>query len=120
MDNIFDYQGYHFLPVACLPENDDFQQISKCLKSDVNMGLSKYEWAQMPYSWKEFYAACGFLTIDIFYCLESHLLYIPGENELFIYQPAPKTFLYKKLKELQAITDCSTFHDKIISINEDD
>ncbi|MBP5718630.1 MAG: hypothetical protein J6X53_06595, partial [Abditibacteriota bacterium] len=91
---VFEYQGYRFEPAGVLPQEDDFSAISKKISSDREMGVSTYDWAKRPWSHDAFYQASGGVTADVFRCLETGKLYIPGENELFEYlgeyQPYPR------------------------------
>ena len=102
MKDIFCYQGYHFFPVGCLPKEDDFFTITKRLVHDSEMKLSAYRWGPKGYSWQKFYEACGYLKIDLFYCTETKRLYLPGEKELFIYQPEEGTYFAQQLENLRA------------------
>lgn len=64
----------------------DFFAISKRLASDPNLGLCTYQDRQKaPYDYKGFYTVATDKECDVFRCEENGLLYVPGENELFIY-----------------------------------
>jgi len=82
----FVYNSYHFEAVGKIPGDSDIMEIMRsCLASDVELGFSAYKWKKHDYSNKEFYEASGNSDADIFRCLETGRLYIPGENELFLY-----------------------------------
>lgn len=83
----FCYGGYHFTPVRKFTKEDgDWYNISKRVASDRDMGLCKYKDRQkFPYSFDGFYAASGNSSCDVFRCEENGRLYVPGTNELFLY-----------------------------------
>lgn len=82
----FCYLGYHFIPVRTLTGRDaDFYEISKHLVSDRDLGLSTYAWKKRGYSYQSFYAASPAKDCDLFRCVETGRLYLPAENELFLY-----------------------------------
>ena len=83
----FEYGGYHFTPIRKFQKKEgDFFAISKRLASDPNLGLCTYQGRQkVPYDYKGFYAISTDKECDVFRCEENGLLYVPGENELFIY-----------------------------------
>ena len=60
------------------------------VKTDVNLGFFKRDdihgmKQKYPYSYEKFYEASGDSEADFFKCVENNQLYIPGENELFLY-----------------------------------
>ena len=92
--NSFEYGGYHFVPVRKLNDsekNSDLHTFMKTVKTDISLGFfsrndipgtkQKY-----PYSYEKYYEASGNSKMDIFKCVENNKLYIPGENELFLYK----------------------------------
>ena len=83
----FEYGGYHFTPIRKFHKKEgDFFAISKRLASDPNLGLCTYQDRQKaPYDYKGFYTVATDKECDVFRCEENGLLYVPGENELFIY-----------------------------------
>lgn len=83
----FEYGGYHFTPIRKFHKKEgDFFTISKRLASDPNLGLCTYQDRQKaPYDYKGFYTVATDKECDVFRCEENGLLYVPGENELFIY-----------------------------------
>lgn len=82
------YGGYTFSPVRNF-EGEEFETITKHLRSDRELGFSKYDGAKHLWSYEDFYKACSenkrAQNCDIFYCIETGKYYIPGENELFEY-----------------------------------
>lgn len=88
----FEYGGYHFTPESQLPYMQlAVVAISKNLSSDFEMGLTKYAWnSKYPWSADDFYQAAGECYYDLFRCEENGKIYIPGENELFLYCANPK------------------------------
>lgn len=90
--NSFEYGTYHFVPVRKLSksENSDIKTLKRSIATDINLGFFRHNGApgqkqKYPYSYEEFYAASGDSEADIFKCIENNKLYIPGENELFLY-----------------------------------
>ena len=87
---VFSYYGYHFSPVYRLPDGlNTFHNLSKHLYSDHALGMCNYDfdWKKHGYSHDGFYRACGSRKSDLFFCWETKQLYIPGEHELFGYNP---------------------------------
>ena len=82
------YGGYTFSPVRNF-EGEEFKTITKHLRSDRELGFSKYDGAKHLWSYEDFYKACSAnkraQNCDIFYCIETGKYYIPGENGLFEY-----------------------------------
>lgn len=83
----FEYGGFHFTPVRRFRTKEgDFSAISRRLATDPELGICTYQDRQkVPYDYKGFYAASTDKDCDIFRCEENGRLYVPGENELFIY-----------------------------------
>lgn len=82
----FCYLGYHFIPVKTPAGPDsDFYRLSRHLVSDRELGFSTYAWKKRGYSYRSFYAASPEKNCDLFRCVENGRLYIPAENELFLY-----------------------------------
>ena len=81
----FEYNHLHFVPVGNIPKGIDLKQTTENIKSDRDMGFSKYKWAEQTYSHEDFYKASGSSNADVFKCLENGKNYLPGENELFEY-----------------------------------
>lgn len=92
-EGTFAYGGYHFVGYRKFnkwEQKSSLLALSKYLTSDRELGISAYEqWSKVDYSHKAFYEASPDKRIDIFRCLENGKLYIPGENELFIYTEPP-------------------------------
>ena len=90
--NAFEYGGYHFVPIRKLSksENSDIRTLTRNIATDINLGFFRHNGAlgqkqKYPYSYEELYAASGDSEADIFMCIENNKIYIPGENELFLY-----------------------------------
>ena len=91
--NSFEYGGYHFVSVRKLNEleKSNLSTLMKYISTDKDLGFfsrgdipgtkQKY-----PYSYENFYEASKNSKMDVFKCLENNKLYIPGENELFLYK----------------------------------
>lgn len=86
-EGTFEYGGRHFTPYRQFVQRDgDFFKITHSLTSNSQIGFCNYEQRRkFDYSHKDFYKASTDKTCDIFRCLEDGLLYVPCENELFIY-----------------------------------
>lgn len=69
-----------------LQTNVSLSQIYNRISSDRDLGMSKYEWAKHPYSHESFYKAAKNSASDLFRCVKNGNIYIPGENELFLYE----------------------------------
>lgn len=84
----FEYGGWHFTPVRPFDKSDgDFFKISRHLRTDAEMGLCTYkERKKFDYSYDSFYNASTDKQCSVFRCEENGLLYVPGLNELFIYE----------------------------------
>lgn len=83
----FAYGGWHFTPYRQFDREDgDFFKLSRNLTSNFRMGFCTYEARKkFDYTPNGFYKASTDKECDIFRCLEDGLLYVPCENELFIY-----------------------------------
>lgn len=68
------YGGYTFSPVRNF-EGEEFETITKHLRSDRELGFSKYDGAKHLWSYEDFYKACSAnkraQNCDIFYCIET-------------------------------------------------
>lgn len=84
-DDLFEYNGYHFVPVGKLDRNVSLQEIATATVSKNSLGMSVYNERRLPYSYSEFYIAAKGSKADIFRCIENGKSYLPGENELFEY-----------------------------------
>ena len=86
----YEYGGKHFVPFTTLDKTFDIPGIK--LRSDLELGffkkgsVAKHRVVKFDYSHEEFYKAMKHSEMDIFKCIETDKLYIPGENELFIYE----------------------------------
>ena len=81
---MFIYKRYHFEPHGQILPKMSFTDISKKLKSDKKLNFNKYKGGN-GWSYEEFYKKSSDKEADLFLCLENGLIYIPGENELFLY-----------------------------------
>ena len=81
---MFIYKKYHFEPRGQILPKMSFADISKKLKSDKKLNFNKYKGGN-GWSYEEFYKKSSDKEADLFLCLENGLIYIPGENELFLY-----------------------------------
>mgnify|MGYP003453408546 CR=1 FL=1 len=82
----FEYLGYHFTPEKRLTDNQlELKNVSLHQSSDKDLGFNTYTWKKHDYNYDEFYEAYGEKWFDLFRCKENGRLYIPGQNELFIY-----------------------------------
>ncbi len=82
----FAFGGYHFVPIGNFKESYDLEEVMRSqIRSDPELGISKYDWGTAEYSHAAFYEASGNSTADIFLCVENGRCYLPGENELFHY-----------------------------------
>lgn len=84
-EQVFEYEGYHFIPVGTFPKGMDFRAITAKLVTIREMGFSKYEWSKHPWSHEKFYEASNASGADVFRCVETGQIFMPGENELFGY-----------------------------------
>lgn len=88
--DIFEYEGYHFIPVKTIDSSKSFQYCSEHIYSDKKLGMANYdfEWVKHPWNYEEFYK---FATkpADIFLCYENGCFYLPGGNELFGWRDSP-------------------------------
>lgn len=82
---VFEYEGLHFMPAFCISENWDLKEYCRHIRSDISLGVSKYDWGKKMWDYNIFYEAAGSRLYDVFKCVENSMLYIPGENELFQY-----------------------------------
>ena len=90
--NSFEYCGFHFVPIRKLDksENSDIRTLTRSIATDIALGFFRTNdilgrRQKHPYSYEDFYKASGNSKCDIFKCIENSKLYIPGENELFLY-----------------------------------
>lgn len=95
-DGTFEYGGLHFKPYRKFEKRDTLPNPKphrykervvnmENMRSDRELGISKYDGRKADYSHESFYQASGGSTHDIFQCLENGKLYVPAENELFQY-----------------------------------
>ena len=92
MSEVFKYGGYHFIPYRQFrkgeidrpapndsrPWKNDMQYAMRNMRSD---GLNLT--SKNGYNYDGFYAASTDKGCDIFRCVETGRLYVPGANELF-------------------------------------
>ncbi len=81
----FEYQGFHFTPVAQLHTAMSLFELSPFLRSDPELGMAAYSlpWVKRSWDYDAFYHTCGEKLMDLFLCEETGRIYIPGRNELF-------------------------------------
>lgn len=58
----------------------------KRISSDKDLGMSRYDWGFLPYTYEGFYKAAKNSKSDLFKCVKNGKIYIPGNNELFLYE----------------------------------
>lgn len=81
----FRYHGILFEDLGLSVSNLSFSQKSKRISQDRELGMSKYEWGKYPYDYEAFYKAANDSQSDLFLCVENGNVYIPGNNELFLW-----------------------------------
>ncbi len=107
----FEYEGKTFTPYRVFTEEEqaqDLSEMSKVLASDKDLGFAdmSYPDSKVPYSREEFYEAAGRMTCDIFLCEDNGKLYIPGENELFLFTGEKvKTEEFSVSEEFEKVLD---------------
>jgi hypothetical protein len=87
-EQTFEYGGYHFTPYRKFrgKSEKDFFAVSQKLRTDWELGLfsdKNRKGYRADYSYDDFYAASTDKECDIFRCVETGRLYVPGANELF-------------------------------------
>ena len=67
--DIFEYEGYHFIPVKTIDSSKSFQYFSERIYSDKKLGMANYdsEWVKHPWNYEEFYKLAT-KPADIFLC----------------------------------------------------
>lgn len=97
-ENVFKYGKYHFLGIGYLPKNK--KEVTKHIsKNDI--GMSAYKDATTPYKYDDFYDVAGNLKYDVFKCYETGKNYVPGTNELFLYDGDVREKKFEKNKEME-------------------
>lgn len=97
-EKVFKYGNYHFLGIGYLPKNK--KEVTKHIgKNDI--GISSYNDATTPYKYDDFYDAAGNLKYDVFKCYETGKNYVPGQNELFLYDGDVREKKFEKNKEME-------------------
>ncbi len=97
-ENVFKYGNYHFLGIGYLPK--DKKEVTRHIcKNDI--GISTYKDATTPYKYDDFYDAAGNLKFDVFKCYETGKNYVPGTNELFLYDGDVREKKFEKSKEME-------------------
>lgn len=88
--DVFEYDGYHFVPVQIIDRSKSFRFISERIYTDRKFGMASYDydWVKLAWNYNDFYK---FATkpADVFLCCENGCLYLPGENELFGWRDKP-------------------------------
>ena len=123
----FRFGDYHFVPYRQFRKGEtkrplkgdsrpwkiDAQYEMRNIRSDRELGLSKYDWKKSEYSHEKFYEASGDSKCDIFRCIENGKLYVPAENEIFQYnEPKQRTKTGVKKPTLQEKLDNARQHLK--------
>ena len=107
MKKIFEYGGYHFVPYRKFrhgevdrplqndsrPWKNDAQYAMRNMRTDSALGLfseQSRKGFKADYSYEGFYAAATDKECDIFRCVETGRLYVPGTNELFGFHESRK------------------------------
>lgn len=80
----FRYKNYHFEPYGKLPEKMGFYELSKRIRSDKSLNFRNYEDGD-GWNYREFYEKSSDKEADLFRCIENGKIYIPAENELFLF-----------------------------------
>lgn len=80
----FQYKNYHFEPYGKLPDEMNFSQLSKRLRSDKSLNLRNYKEGN-GWNYGDFYRESPDKKADLFRCIENGQIYIPAENELFLF-----------------------------------
>ena len=79
-NSYFSYHGFHFQPVGILPPGNTLSDIAQDISSIPEMGYND------EFSYADFIRAnTTGKNADIFRCIESNQLCLPGENELYAY-----------------------------------
>ncbi len=86
----FTYADKTFIPYRVFTEEEkaeDMPEFSKRLAHDHDLGIAdlSYFYSIYPYSHDDFYEAARQSKCDIFLCEENGKLYVPGQNELFMF-----------------------------------
>ncbi len=105
----FKYGKYLFIPVGTIDKSISLREVTRYLSSDRSLGLwsssysSVYGKPKTKYSYADFYKASNNFPCDVFKCLDNCKLYLPGENELFLYigkyRPVDERLLMRKSLE---------------------
>ena len=115
---VFKFGNYHFKPYRKYSKGEMSKDKTvsdstlRRMSSDFGLGVSAYEWKKdgTDYSHANFYAASGNSDADIFVCVENGKLYVPAENELFLYKEPP---LKEQVKAKPAPAKKSTLQEKM-------
>jgi hypothetical protein len=101
-EQVFEYGGYHFVPYRKFrrgeinrplsndsrPQKNDARYAVRNMRTDFELGLFSDKCRmgyRADYNYEDFYAASAGNECDIFRCVETGRLYVPGANELFEY-----------------------------------
>lgn len=92
MKNTFTYNGFTFRPVRQLNKKENAMDLAsftcRFLKSNLDRQKQFSVYDDGKWNYGKFYECArtvGAGEIDIFKCLDDGKLYIPGQNELFIF-----------------------------------
>ena len=89
---VFVYGGYHFEPVGVFSQELSFSDITRETVSHTELGMTDGPDAVHPYTHQAFFEAAHDVKADVFRCVETGKLYMPGEHELFEYIGAFEPF----------------------------
>ena len=98
---VFEYGGYHFLPVGVKSQSATFDSLSRNILSDSEIRIcpknsrKSRDIGKHEFDRTEFYKACNDIPCDVFKCLETERDYIPGNRELFWYVGRYKKYVPK-------------------------
>ena len=101
-NSYFSYHGFHFQPVGILPPGNTLSDIAQDISSIPEMGYND------DFSYAAFIRAnTTGKNADIFRCIESNQLCLPGENELYSYTGEYlSTFHVQTAQEEQPDDEC--------------
>ena len=98
---VFEYGGYHFLPVGVKSQTAAFDSLSRNVFTDSEIDIcpknnrKSVNNKKYKYDMTEFYNACNNIPCNIFRCIENDREYYAGKNELFRYVGRYKKYVPK-------------------------
>lgn len=122
-DGTFYFSGYHFTPYRKFgkgevdkpldndsrPWKKDAQYAMRNMRSDPDLYIGKES-----YTHAKFYEASCNSEADIFICAENGRLYVPGENEVFLYNEPPQIETPEKT-DTQLCKECAAAIDGAVA-----